>query len=91
VIALTGDPGLRALVDEVVRYPGAEDVDDEDVGDQIAVPFRLRTPEHGELAFISTITTFGTAVEITASELSIESFFPADAATAAALRALRHG
>lgn len=31
------------------------------------------------------ISTFGTAVEITASELSIESFFPADRATAAAM------
>jgi transcriptional regulator with XRE-family HTH domain len=90
-IALTGDPGLRALVDEVVHYPGAEDVDDELIGDQLAVPFRLRSPVHGELAFISTITTFGTAIEITASELSIESFFPADAATAAALRSLPLG
>ena len=40
----------------------------------------------GELAFISTVATSGTAVEV-ASELSIESFFPADRATAAALRA----
>ena len=53
----------------------------------IAVPLRLR---HGdaELAFISTVTMFGTAVDVTVSELSIESFFPADAATAAAVRAL---
>ena len=34
------------------------------------------------LAFISTVATFGTGLEITMSELSIESFFPADAATA---------
>jgi MmyB-like transcription regulator ligand binding domain len=49
------------------------------------VPLRLRS-DAGELAFISTVATFGTAVEVTASELSIESFFPADAATAATLR-----
>ena len=36
----------------------------------------------GELAFFSTITTFGTAADITVSELSVEAFFPADAATA---------
>jgi hypothetical protein len=50
------------------------------------VPLRLETAS-GELAFISTVATFGTAVEVTASELSIESFFPADRATAAALGA----
>ena len=36
--------------------------------------------------FFSTVATFGTAVDITVAELSIESFFPADAATAQALR-----
>jgi hypothetical protein len=49
------------------------------------VPLRLHGPQ-GELAFISTVATFGTAVEVTASELAIESFFPADGATAAAVR-----
>ena len=34
-----------------------------------------------DLAFISTATTFGTAVHITLSELSIEAFFRADEAT----------
>jgi hypothetical protein len=42
----------------------------------------------GELSFISTITTFGTAIDITAAELSIETFFPADAHTAEVMRAL---
>ena len=40
----------------------------------------------GELAFFSTVTAFGTAVDVTLSELAIETFFPADAATAAAVR-----
>ena len=48
----------------------------------IAVPLRLRAGD-AELAFISTVTTFGTAIDITLSELAIESFFPADAQTAA--------
>ena len=40
--------------------------------------------EHGdtELSFFSTVATFGTAIDITVAELSIESFFPADEATA---------
>jgi hypothetical protein len=38
-----------------------------------------------ELAFYSTIATFGTPFDVTVAELSIESFFPADRATAHAL------
>jgi hypothetical protein len=40
------------------------------------------------LSFISTIATFGTAVDVTLAELSIETLFPADAATADAVRRL---
>jgi hypothetical protein len=43
--------------------------------------------EGGELTFFSTVTTFGTAVDITLAELSIEAFFPGDASTAHALNA----
>jgi transcriptional regulator with XRE-family HTH domain len=82
-IALTGDPALAALMDEVSSYPGPERAGGAEP--EIAVPLRLRT-ELGELSFISTVSTFGTAVEITASELSIESFFPADELTADAVR-----
>ncbi len=39
----------------------------------------------GVLSFISTTTVFGTPIDVTLSELALESFFPADAATAAAL------
>ena len=34
-------------------------------------------------AFLSTRTTFATALDVTVSELAIEAFFPADARTAA--------
>jgi hypothetical protein len=44
-----------------------------------------------ELAFLSTVTTFGTAVDVTVAELSIEAFLPADAATAEAMAALVAG
>jgi MmyB-like transcription regulator ligand binding domain len=83
-IALTGDPALVALLAELETYP-APPAPGHGPGQAIAVPLRLHTPQ-GELAFISTVATFGTAVEITASELAIESFFPADDATAAAVR-----
>ena len=84
-VALTGDPALAALLDELAGYPGPEaDPAGRPAAGEIAVPLRLRTGR-GDLAFISTVATFGTAVEVTASELSIESFFPADAATAAAV------
>ena len=56
----------------------------------IVVPFQLRTPD-GLLSFISTTTIFGTPVDITLQELAVESFFPADAATVAALTAALQG
>jgi transcriptional regulator with XRE-family HTH domain len=52
----------------------------------VAVPLQIDT-EHGRLCFLSTTTVFGTPVDITLAELAIEAFLPADAATAAALRA----
>jgi hypothetical protein len=47
----------------------------------VVVPFILRT-EHGVLSFFSTTTVFGTPLDVTLSELAIESFFPADQKTA---------
>jgi len=44
------------------------------------------TTDDGPLAFFSTITVFGTPVDITLSELAVEAFYPADAGTAAALQ-----
>ena len=84
----SGDPALTVLRDELASYPDGEAGPGLDPAfADIAVPLRLR---HGEieLAFISTKTTFGTAVDITAAELSIESFFPADAETTEAMRSL---
>jgi transcriptional regulator with XRE-family HTH domain len=84
-IAATGDPSLRTLLSELEGYPTpAADGPAVSLGD-VCVPLRLRTA-HGELSFISTVATFGTAVDITVAELAIESFFPADAATAEAVR-----
>ena len=51
----------------------------------VVVPLELMT-ENGILSFISTTTVFGTPLDITLSEIALESFFPANAATADALR-----
>lgn len=77
-------PWLR----ELTAYPsgpahGASDAPST-AADDVAVPLKLRT-HRGVLTFLSTITVFGTPVEITLSELSLEAFYPADAETAAAL------
>ncbi|HEY1597423.1 MAG TPA: helix-turn-helix transcriptional regulator [Thermoleophilaceae bacterium] len=83
----SGDPALFALHEELAGYPGGGGGHAVDLeAGEIAVPFRVRVG-HAELAFISTATTFGTAVDVTVSELSIESFFPADDATVAFLKA----
>jgi transcriptional regulator with XRE-family HTH domain len=85
-IALTGDAALAALRAELAAYPApGHSGPTETIGD-IAVPLHIRSAAGAELRFFSTIATFGTAVDVTVAELSIESFFPADAATAAAMR-----
>jgi transcriptional regulator with XRE-family HTH domain len=82
----TGDPALAALLDELSALGGdAAAAPAGDPAGEVAVPLRIRWRD-AELSFISTITTFGRATDITVAELSIESFFPADAATARALR-----
>jgi hypothetical protein len=85
--AVAGDRALTELADELRGYPGvgAPAVAPEPA-DLLFVPLRLRTGE-GELRFFSTIATFGTALDVTLAELAIESFFPADAETAALLQA----
>lgn len=50
----------------------------------LLVPLRLRDGDR-ELSFFSTVATFGTPLDATLAELSIESFYPADAVTARAL------
>ncbi|MCY1065297.1 helix-turn-helix transcriptional regulator [Nannocystis sp. RBIL2] len=56
-------------------------------GTDLVATLRLRVGE-AVLSFLSTTTIFGSPVDVTLSELAIESFFPADPATA---EALRHG
>jgi transcriptional regulator with XRE-family HTH domain len=88
-IDVSADPVLVALLDELMKYPGpaANAVEARIDANAVVVPFQLAA--HGQiLSFISTTTVFGTPIDVTLSELALETFFPADAATAAALRAI---
>jgi transcriptional regulator with XRE-family HTH domain len=82
-LALHGDPAVEALLDELSGYPGPADSHND--ASAIMVQLHLATSA-GELRLFGTVTTFGTAVDITLAELAVEAFFPADPATAEALR-----
>lgn len=85
-VELTAAPDLIALVTELKAYPAppAPDRRPEDFGG-VAIPFQVMMGDR-MLSFLSTTTVFGTAVDITLAELTLETFFPADAGTAEALR-----
>ena len=87
-VALTRDPEVSALYEELRDYPCDQFEPDVEVPGpgSIFVPLRVRH-QGRELAFFSTIATFGTPLDITLAELAIESFFPADEET----RAFLHG
>jgi transcriptional regulator with XRE-family HTH domain len=82
-VAASGSDTLADLLAELESHPGpAADSPDPAT---VALPLELCTDDGDLLTFISTVTTFGTALDPTAAELSIEAFLPADAVTAAAL------
>jgi transcriptional regulator with XRE-family HTH domain len=86
-VDLYADPRLVELLEELCAFPGvAGSPEPADTVSRLFVPLVLRSGA-GELSFFSTVATFGTARDITVEELAIESFFPADEATAAALAA----
>jgi transcriptional regulator with XRE-family HTH domain len=88
-VEATADPILAELLEELRGYPAPEGQDEASPGDApyagVVVPLRFVT-DAGILSFFSTTTVFGTPVDVTLSELAVESFFPADKATAEVLR-----
>lgn len=89
-IRLTGDPALVALEAEVLAYPDVAralpQLSDRPGDDPpILVPFRLASPI-GEISMFTTLTTFGTPLDVTLDELAVELFFPADDDSAELLR-----
>jgi transcriptional regulator with XRE-family HTH domain len=90
-IHATGDGKLAALLAELQGYPGSGEahgtrLPGEHLG--VALPLQLRGADGSVLSFISTTTVFGTAVDVTVQELTLETFFPADPATTQALQRL---
>lgn len=90
-IQASADPVLAELAEELRALPAPPGITGPPSGPRgivdLAVPLQLHSPA-GILSFISTVTVFGTPVEVTLSELAIEAFFPADAFTAETLNKL---
>jgi transcriptional regulator with XRE-family HTH domain len=92
-VRATADPVLADLLAELLAYPAPTEIRRKGHGTEpetepaIVLPLQLRVGGT-VLSLISTTTVFGTPVDITLSELALETFFPADAATADALRAM---
>ncbi len=87
----TADPELAALLDEVKRFPNVRAILPSDAADEasasatpLLVPCVLRLPI-GRVRLFTTLTTFGTPCDVTLDELSIELFYPFDAASRALL------
>jgi hypothetical protein len=77
-VAATHDPQLATLLTELRAYPGEEV--ELHAPDEIIVPLRI-AHDGGELRFMSIVTTFGTPLDASLQDLSIEAFLPADDAT----------
>jgi transcriptional regulator with XRE-family HTH domain len=80
---VTGDSRLSEILAEIRTYPGvAEALDDyhEPAATELLLTLQLAHPD-GDLRMHSTVTSFGSPHDVTLSELTVESFFPADDAT----------
>ena len=86
-IEVSADPQLAMLREELAGYDRQANDNELSLANSIAVPLVLDTIA-GRIAFVSTVTIFGTPVDITLSELAIEAFYPADRASAELLRGL---
>jgi len=76
----TADFELEELLKELTGYKitgrrGREKVSQKEAG--IIIPLKIES-KFGTLSFISTTTVFGTPVDVTVSEIALETFFPAD-------------
>jgi len=90
VAARPADPDLRRLLAGVLAQPDVPAEWRAPAPGRGAAPFvlvHLRSPTL-ELRLFTMLTSIGTPLDVTAEEIHIESYFPADDATDAALRAL---
>jgi transcriptional regulator with XRE-family HTH domain len=88
-LARTAADGLGELLAELGGYgvPDSAGGPPEPVDQDLVVPLQLGTP-YGDLALLYTSTVFGSPRDVTLDEIAIETFFPADAASALLLRAM---
>lgn len=88
---LTGDAEVQTLYDEVSMYPAAiSALDSAGMAfddPPVVVSIALDTPA-GRASLFTTLTTFGTALDVTLDELTVELFWPVDAGSAEVLRRL---
>lgn len=87
-LTATGDEQLASLIDEIAGYPVPEPDHDPASGlgaGEMLGPVKVRN-SGGVLSFFGMFASFDTPFEVTTSELAIELLFPADKATADALR-----
>ena len=88
--AACGSEKLLQLIDEILAYPGIPEewkAPDWQAPPPPVLPIELAKGDL-RLKLFSMITTFGTPQDITTDELRVETFFPADAASAQLLKAL---
>ena len=78
----TGDPRLFSLYSELEAYPGGQAAPPDRA--DVVVPLRYQAGPR-QLSFLSITAVIGTPMDVTVEELAIESFYPADDLTAAAL------
>lgn len=82
------DQALDEIVQEVSSYPGVEELPRGSLlpsGSDLLLPFEVETFENEHLSFLTTISTIGTPYDVTLDELRLETLFPADDLTQAAL------
>ncbi|MGN9808900.1 helix-turn-helix domain-containing protein [Micromonospora sp. BQ11] len=80
-LATAPDPELTALYDELLA-PEPDEASSQPIDTDVVIPMILRVGGR-ELRLFSTITTFGTPMDITIDEIAVESYYPADAESAA--------
>ena len=92
-VEITADVGLVSLLAELRTYPTSKPAVRPSRSaplDGIAMPLEIHVGDK-LLSFLATTTVFGTATEVTLAELTLETFFPANAETAAAIQAMASG
>jgi transcriptional regulator with XRE-family HTH domain len=79
------DRALAELIDEIASYLPAEPPTAPATQPMVSLDLRTRL---GDVSLFTIIATLGAPLEVTAANLAIETFLPADAESAARLRAL---